>query len=282
MYHLWACEMLHVLACLMAITGMFTDCHVTYSVLLQNVWDPRPTEFTQRHTLDNRPLTTYPSLCNPQGLTHYPSLSSQAVQGIWGSPARSRPSATLSGLEGEGSSEFMPGSLSSVAEDDAWAGHQMSTLQAMRSVDASMPYGSSPERVRLIQDDYHIQGSGRWAASLHLLLGSLRCCESPLLAQRHEVWLFLGAIPAYIMHTLHKADHTAPLCLFSMRSGHLASLHPCHFNSAKVIHAYHATTCFAVCLTWPLSKYVGVQVQQEQQSQEGAAVSTSRGHQSHT
>ena len=128
---------------------------------MQNVWDPRPTGFTHRHTTDNQPLATYPSLCNPQGLTHYPSLSSQAVQGIWGSPARSRAPITFQGLEGEGSSEFMPGSLSSVAEEDAWAAHQMPGLHAMRSVDASMPYGSSPERVRLIQDDYHIKGSER-------------------------------------------------------------------------------------------------------------------------
>lgn len=130
--------------------------------LLQNVWDPKQSINTQRHTTDNQPLATYPSLCTPQGLTHYPSLSSQALQGIWGSPARARPPATLQGpLDGEGSSEFMPGSLSSVFEDNSWTGQQMSGLRAMRSVDASVPYGNSPERLRLMQGDYQIRGSDR-------------------------------------------------------------------------------------------------------------------------
>lgn len=128
--------------------------------VLQNIWEARPNDAPQRHTLDN-PLTTYPSLCNPQGLTHYPSLSSQNVQGIWGSPARSRASASLQGLEPQGSSEFMPGSLSSVAEGEGWAAQQMRAGRGVRSVDQSVPFGSSPERVRLLQEDYHTRGSER-------------------------------------------------------------------------------------------------------------------------
>lgn len=140
-------------------------------LLLQNVWDPKSSAHPQRHTTDNQTLATYPSLCTPQGLTHYPSLSSQALQGIWGSPACSRAPATLPGpLDREGSSEFMPGSLSNMAEDNSWTGHQMSGLHAMRSVDASMPYGSSPERLRLMQGDYQVRSSDRWAFPLCCLV----------------------------------------------------------------------------------------------------------------
>ena len=132
------------------------------ALLLQNVWDPKPSALPQRHTTDNHPLTTYPSMCTPQGLPHCPSLSSQALQGIWGSPARSRrPPATLPGLHGEGSSEFAPGCISSAAEDNVWAGKQIGGLRAMKSVDASMPYSSSPEHVRLMQGDYQIKASER-------------------------------------------------------------------------------------------------------------------------
>lgn len=139
-----------------------TSSGTIFCLLLQNVWDPKPSVHLQRHTTDNQPLATYPSLCTPQGLTHYPSLSSQTLQGIWGSPARSRPPPTiLPGLDGEGSSEFAPGSLSSAAEDSVWAGKQTSGLRSMRSVDISMPIGSSPERVRLMQGDYHIRESER-------------------------------------------------------------------------------------------------------------------------
>ena len=124
---------------------------------MQNVWDPKPSANPQTHTTDNQPLATYHSLCTPQGLTHYPSLSSQALQGIWGSPARSRAPASLQGpLDGEGSSEFMPGSLSRTAEDSSWTGQHISGLRAMRSVDAS-----SPERLRLMQGSYQVRGSER-------------------------------------------------------------------------------------------------------------------------
>ena len=120
-----------------------------------------------RHNTLDKPLATYPSLCNPQGLTHYPSLSSQNVQGIWGSPARPRTFSSLQGLDAEGSSEFMPGSLGSVAEDDVWAAQQMSALRGTRSmdhsVDQSMPFGSSLERMRLLQHDYSTQGSERYS-----------------------------------------------------------------------------------------------------------------------
>ncbi len=131
-----------------------------YCCVLQNIWEARPNGAPQRHTLDN-PLTSYPSLCNPQGLTHYPSLSSQNVQGIWGLPSRTRALSSTQGLETEGSSEFMPGSLSSVAEDDEWAANQISPMRGIRSVDQSVPFGSSPERVRLLQDDYNARGSER-------------------------------------------------------------------------------------------------------------------------
>ncbi len=120
-----------------------------------------------RHNTLDKPLATYPSLCNPQGLTHYPSLSSQHVQGIWGSPARPRTLSSLQGLDAEGSCEFVPGSLGSVAEDDVWAAQQMSALRGTRSmeqsVDQSMPFGSSPERMRLLQHDYSTQGSERYS-----------------------------------------------------------------------------------------------------------------------
>ena len=45
--------------------------------------------------------------------------------------------------------------------DNSWAGNQIGGLRAMRSVDASMPYGSSPERVRLMQGDYRVRASER-------------------------------------------------------------------------------------------------------------------------
>ena len=61
----------------------------------------------------------------------------------------------------------MPGSLSSVAEDDVWAAQQMSALRGTRSmdqsVDQSVPFGSSPERMRLLQHDYNTQGSERYS-----------------------------------------------------------------------------------------------------------------------
>ena len=138
--------------------------------MMQNIWEARPAGAPQRHTLDDHPLTTYPSLVTPQGLTHYPSLSSRAVQGIWGAPSLGRPRASSSsqGLEGEGSSEFMPGSLTSVAEDVVWAAKQMSAMRGMGSGDQSVPIGSSPERVRLLQDDYNTRASGRYATSINL------------------------------------------------------------------------------------------------------------------
>jgi len=62
----------------------------------------------------------------------------------------------------------MPGSLGSVAEDDVWAAQQTSALRGTRSmdqsVDQSMPFGSSPERMRLLQHDYSTQGSDRYIA----------------------------------------------------------------------------------------------------------------------
>ena len=134
---------------------------------MQNIWEARPNVAPMRQNTLDKPLATYPSLCNPQGLTHYPSLSSQNVQGIWGSPARPRTLSSLQGLDAEGSSEFMPGSLSSVAEDDAWDAQQMTALRGTRSmdlsVDQSMPFGSSPDRVRLLQHDYNTQGSERYS-----------------------------------------------------------------------------------------------------------------------
>lgn len=136
--------------------------------MLQNIWEGRTNAAPMRHNTLDKPLATYPSLCNPQGLTHYPSLSSQNVQSIWGSPAHPRTLSSLQGLDAEGSSEFMPGSLSSVAEDDAWAAQQMGALPGIRlmdrSVDQSMPFGSSPERMRLLQHDYNTQGSERYGS----------------------------------------------------------------------------------------------------------------------
>ena len=79
-------------------------------------------------------------------------------QGIWGSLPRPRASASSQGLDWEGSSEFMPGSLSSVAEDDVWAASHMGTMRSTKSLGGTMPVGSSPERVRLIQEDYHATG----------------------------------------------------------------------------------------------------------------------------
>ena len=79
-------------------------------------------------------------------------------QGIWGSLPRPRASASSQGLDWEGSSEFMPGSLSSVAEDDVWAASHMGTMRSTKSLGGTMPVGSSPERVRIIQEDYHATG----------------------------------------------------------------------------------------------------------------------------
>ena len=139
---------------------------MTQCCVLQNIWEARPNAAPMRHNTLDKPLATYPSLCNPQGLTHYPSLSSQNVQSIWGSPACPRTLSSLQGLDAEGSVEFMPGNLSSVAEDDVWAAQQMSALRGTRSmdqsVDQSMPFGSSPERMRLLQHDYNTQGSERY------------------------------------------------------------------------------------------------------------------------
>ncbi|DBA74159.1 hypothetical protein WJX77_004162 [Trebouxia sp. C0004] len=118
-----------------------------------NIWEAKPNAAPMRHNTLDKPLATYPS------------LSSQSVQGIWGSPARPRTLSSLQGLAAEGSSEFMPGSLSSLAEDDAWAAQQMGPLWGIRSmdqsVDQSVPFGSSPERLRLLQHDYNTQGLER-------------------------------------------------------------------------------------------------------------------------
>ena len=62
----------------------------------------------------------------------------------------------------------MPGSLTSVAEDDVWATKHMSAMRGRGSGDQSVPIGSSPERVRLLQDDYNTRGSGRYATSINL------------------------------------------------------------------------------------------------------------------
>lgn len=55
------------------------------------------------------------------------------------------------------------GSLSGM-DDDAWAANQVSALRGMKSADFSVPYGSSPQRVRIMQDDYNAYEPKRYAA----------------------------------------------------------------------------------------------------------------------
>ena len=107
----------------------------------RSVWDPPQSQPTHRSTLDLMPLNTYPSLItyHSANLTHH-----------------------TSSLAGERSQDYS--SYSGAGGEEAWAARQGAALQGMRSADFNVPYGSSPERVRIMQDDYRVHGPSKYAA----------------------------------------------------------------------------------------------------------------------
>ena len=115
-------------------------------VLPGSIWDLPEPHPAQRSTLDLMPLTTYPSLINPRP-SNYPRVP---------------PTNNLAGHSSQDHSSFL-GS----AEEDVWAANQ--ALQGMRSADFSMPYGSSPERMRIVQDDYNAYKPKRYIAESGLI-----------------------------------------------------------------------------------------------------------------
>lgn len=115
-------------------------------VLQRSIWDLPEPHPAQRSTLDLMPLTTYPSLINPRP-PHSPRVP---------------PTNNLAGHSSQDHISFL-GS----AEEDVWAANQ--ALQGMRSADFSMPYGSSPERMRIVQDDYNAYKPKRYIAESGLI-----------------------------------------------------------------------------------------------------------------